>query len=64
MEKNQQDCLQGQIFSNSIVSELGEGVNSEISMPMGDIKLLQVIKCADKMGLQMNLAKLSKQAKR
>ena len=64
MEKNQQQCLQGQIFSNSFISELGKGVNSEASMSTGDTKLLQVIKCADEMGLQMNLAKLSKQEKR
>lgn len=30
-------------------------------MSIGDIKLLQLIKCADEMRLQMNLAKLSEQ---
>lgn len=39
-------------------------MNSEVSMSTGGIKLLQVIKCADELGLRMNLAKLSEQAKR
>lgn len=64
METNQQPCFQGQIFSDCIISQLGKGVNSEVSMSAGDIKLLQVIKCADTMEVQMNLAKLNEQAKR
>lgn len=48
MKKTQQQGCQGLIFSNSIISELGKGVNSEVSMSADYIelfiKLLQVIK--------------------
>ncbi|PKU43330.1 hypothetical protein llap_6370 [Limosa lapponica baueri] len=54
---------QRQIYYNSIVSELDKGMNSEASMSVGD-HLLQLIKYADEMRLQINVAKLSEQAKR
>jgi len=45
------------------MNALGKGMNSEVSMSTGDIKLLQVIRCGDEMGLQMNVVKLSEQEK-